>query len=337
MTQRSRRWVALAALALLIPLLLNGCDALPTPQGITAVPVDGTITPTPTPDAAGYQSIAAESCLINDWPSLQTERRSSGVFYWQEGNLMAWKPDSDEPVLAYLAPIERSSWFTGALTVASGANLETHLLAAEALLATGDLTWSPDGEWLAFLAYRPSETLYTVMAVQPGQAGAAPLDLFSADLARTDNIVSRKAILGWRNDRTVQVVASCGEECRYAYDLRVPPAADTVLVPTTLPRHQQLNEALRPETRLQTVTPADYPTGMSRPYWSPDGSRIAYLDRRGLLWQLEPERKIHYILDIGLRDVYELRWDDTSSYLAVRAEDRIFVFQIPCQPSSGAP
>jgi hypothetical protein len=70
---------------------------------------------------------------------------------------------------------------------------------------------------------------------------------------------------------------------------------------------------------------------MNKPNWSPDQNMIAYLDKRGLLWLLSIPKKVSYLLDIGLRDVAETQWAADNHYLAIRAEDRIFVFQVPCE------
>jgi hypothetical protein len=70
---------------------------------------------------------------------------------------------------------------------------------------------------------------------------------------------------------------------------------------------------------------------MNKPNWSPDQNMIAYLDKRGLLWLLSIPKKVSYLLDIGLRDVTETQWAADNHYLAIRAEDRIFVFQVPCE------
>ncbi len=61
---------------------------------------------------------------------------------------------------------------------------------------------------------------------------------------------------------------------------------------------------------------------------------ILYLDNHGLLWVLDPKLKQQYILDVGLRSVYETKWSSDSQLVAVRAEDRISVFEVPCQNSN---
>ncbi len=196
-------------------------------------------------------------------------------------------------------------------------------------LANGDLTWSPDGTWLAFVAFRPNEGLYTVMAVRADGSGL--IDLFPTDLARNDSRSSQKAIIGWRSDSTVQVMVSCGEECRQAFDINVNEPSQVALTPTVVKDYTLLREYLQISQNALTITPAAYPKNMVTAKWSPDERLVAYLDRRGILWMLSVEEKINYILDIGLRDVYEIQWSSASDTLAIRAEDKIFVFEIPCR------
>jgi hypothetical protein len=303
-----------------------------------------TLTPTPTIDPSGYQAVAPASCLVNEWNTLQSEQRRGSTMNWLQGDLLAWRPGqaTSEGELAYLAPNDRSSWFTGALTLARGKTMEEHIPLAPGILVSGDLTWSPGGSWLAFIAFRPNESLYTVMAVSAD--GSTLVDLFPTDLARTDNRSSQKAILGWRSDTTVQVISSCGEECRNAYDIDVTAPPGPVMTPTVVDDYTLLRKNLQVSQYILTLTPAEFPKNMrvtpaaalmTTVKWAPDERQVAYLDRRGILWYLNVDEKIHYILELGLRDVYEIQWANTSDTLAIRAEDRIFIFEVPCrQPAS---
>jgi hypothetical protein len=318
-------WMALAVSA----GLLAGCGVLPQPQDVLGV---NTVTPTATLDPSGYQAVAPRACPVGDWHTLQAERRQGQVTTWLQGNLMAWQPGTE--TLAYLAPDERSSWFTGGLMLASGPDFREPRPLAPTTLVNGDLTWSPSGEWLAFLAFRPNESLHTVMAVRADGAGL--VDLFPTDLARTDQRTSQKAIIGWRDDQTVQVISSCGEECRIAFDLDVTTPPGPILTPTPLSHYRALQDNLQIDRLARAITPEAFPRivstpEVSKPHWSPDEDQVAYLDRRGVLWILSVAEKTNYPLEIGLRDVYETQWSTSGDYLAIRAEDRVFVYQVPCR------
>ncbi len=299
----------------LITLFLTGCGI----AGGDAANADGTPVPTPTKDAAGYQGIAAQACLLSDFSAMQSDKA--------QGDLTAWQPGAD--ALAYMAPSQRSSWYIGEVTLASGKDFATRITLAPNVQASGDLTWSPSGKTLAFLAFRPNENVYTVMTVQADGSGLT--DLFPTDLARTDARTSQKAIIGWKGENILQVLSSCGEECRQSYDIRLGQAAGPVLTPTPVANYRDLVDNLQISKRVQDYKPEDYPRGMSYPNWSPDDKLVAYLDKRALLWVITLKDKTIAPLDLGLRDVYETHWSSDSRFLSARAEDRIFVFQVKCQ------
>jgi hypothetical protein len=307
---------------LIIVLFLSGCGTGSGEQP-AAQNEEGTPIPTPTRDPSGYQAGPSQSCQIADWPTMQSDK--------PQGDLIAWQPGTDN--LAYMSPAERSSWYIGDLMLAKGPEFTQRIPLATGVLASGDLTWSPSGSRLAFLAFRPNENVYTVMIVNPDGSGLA--DLFTTDQARTDQRTSQKAIIGWKGEDTLQVMSSCGEECRQSFDIRMDAAAGVALVPTPVVNYHDLSEGLQLHRKEQTIDPAKFPKILtdpkSKPNWSPDNQMIAYLDKRGLLWMLSIPKVENYMLDIGLRDVAETQWAADNHYLAIRAEDRIFAFQVPCE------
>lgn len=280
-----------------------------------------------TPDVAGYRAVDTRACLITDWTTMQSNL--------PQGDLMAWQPLEENANLAYVGPSTRSSWFIGDLILAKSPDFTERISLAPGVYATGDLTWSPSGDTLAFLAFRPNENLYTVMTVRAD--GSSLVDHFPTDLARTDARTSQKAIIGWKDEKTLQVISSCGEECRNAYDINVAGAPEPALTPTPLSDYTELRQNLQLTRRVQEYAAENFPRifntpDTSKPHWSPKDRWVAYLDKKLLLWVLSPEEKITFLVDIGLRDVSETQWAPDESRLAIRAEDRIFVFQIPCQP-----
>lgn len=312
----------LFACLLLAVIFLAGCG------GSGADAQDGTPVPTPTRDPSGYQQVAPQACQAASFATMQSNQ--------PQGALVAFRPGSHD--LAYMQPTDRTSWFVGALTLAKAPDYKTQITLATNTLAAGDLTWSPDGTWLAFLAYRTSESLYTVMAVHADGKGL--VDLFPTDAARTDSRTSQKSILKWKDDQTVEVMASCGEECRDAYDIRVDQADSTALVPTQVADYNDLLDSLKLHPNLPAYALEDFPKTMPTPdpaktvksqNWSPDNQTIAYIDKRGFPFILSVPNKVTYPLDIGLRDVYEMEWSSDSQSLALRAEDQIFIFEVPCK------
>jgi hypothetical protein len=325
-----RKITAITLLFLLAGGLLGACDVLPEAPAAALV---RTLTPTATMDPLGYQAVAAQSCQVADWATIQSEQRQGGQTLWLQGDLLSWQPGSENSGdrLAYLAPDERTSWFAGRLMLAEGPDFTEHIPLAPNIFVSGDLTWSPRGDWLAFLAFRPNENIYTIMVVRSDGTGLT--DLFPTDIARTDARTSRKAVIGWSDNTTVQVIVSCGEQCRAAYDISVNGPAEPVLTPSPVADYHELPLNLQISRNVLEHAPEDFPRGIRTPPppdWSPDAQKVIYLDRRGLLWLLSPETKTHYLVDVGLRDVFEAQWSEGSSKLAVRAEDRIFVFETPC-------
>jgi hypothetical protein len=326
------RWIS----TLILLAFLSACSGMGSDGGQSITP-----TPTATVDPSGYQMVDPRACLVSEWKTLQTEQLRNQNVTWRQGDLLAWRPGqpAGQGQVAYLAPSPRSSWFNGVLTLARGSQFEDQFSLAPNVLANGDLTWSPDGEHLAFIAFRSSENAYTVMSVSADGTGL--VDLFPTDLALTDSRSSQKAIIGWRDNSTVQVMSSCGEECRTAYDIDVTAPPKPVLTPIPVNNYRELLANLQTSENIRVVTPAAFPKNMrvtpaalslnvSTANWAPDGNLVVYTDRRGILWLLSISEKINYILDIGLRDVYEMQWSTASDYLAIRAEDQLFVFQVPC-------
>lgn len=317
---RLRQVLQLAFLA----LLLAGCgSSAASNEALTGTPI-----PTPTQDPSGYSVAEPQACQVAAMATMQSNL--------PQGNILAFRPNSQD--LAYLTPTDRTSWYVGTLTLAKAPDYAERIPLAPSILAAGDLTWSPEGKYLAFLAYRPNENLYTVMVVQADGAGLT--DLFPGDDARTDTRTSQKSIIKWKDENTLEVMSSCGEECRNAYDISIGDPASSPLTPTSIADYRELTDSLKLHPNVPTYQPEEFPKVMPTidpaktvisQNWSPDNQLIAYLDKKGYLWILSIQQKIIYPLDIGLRDVYEMEWSSNSQTLAVRAEDQIFVFEIPCR------
>jgi hypothetical protein len=328
LSQRSRRALWALAVLLVATALLSACGRPPDPADLP----DSAISPTPTMDPSGFQAVETQACLVRHWSTIQGERRQAGTTIWMRGSLLAWQParagEDAPPALAYLAPNERTSWFTGVVTLVTAPDFNKPIALAPNTLAVGDLTWSPDGSRLAFLALRADDGLYTVYTVRADGTGLT--DLFPDDLAQTDVRTSRKAIIGWRNNSTLQVMVSCGEACRQSYDMNVSASIVSLPSPTQAAHHGDLDKHLEMYRNTLPFQEDDYPRGMRDPNWSPDQQRFTFIDRRGLLWLGDMEGQTHALLDIGLRDVTETQWSPHSDFISVRAEDRVFLFRTVC-------
>lgn len=308
---------------LLVLVFLTGCSAL---SGNAQDDPEIQPTLTPTADALGYQAVPSPACLVADWPGTQSDK--------MQGDLIAWQPGGTG--LAYLAPSLSSTWYTGVLSLASGDKFVNRVPLTSNITASGDLTWSPDGMRLAFVAVRVDEGMQTVMVIN--QDGSGLTDLFPLDSARTDARTSQKSILKWLTSDQVRVLTSCGEDCQQAIDFNVRDGS-SLPDPTTQRKNAdsvfnrtgtKSLDGLEPITTVIEYDAEKYPRVFNAPNWSPDTSQVMYLDRRGLLWVLNPKTKKQFILDIGLRLVNETKWTENGRSVAVRAEDRIYVYEIPC-------
>ncbi len=308
---------------ILFTSLLAGCGLLP---GSSANSINQQVTPTPTADVLGYQTAASQACIIADWSNMQTDKR--------QGDLLAWQPGSHN--LAYVAPRPNTSWYIGMLSFADGPDYTNFTSLAPTILTIGDLTWSPDGQWLAFVAMRMDENVQTVMLVKPDGSGLT--DLFPADAAKSDQTNSQKAVLQWRNANTLWVSTSCGEDCQQTIEVdardgsrRSISSDERKNAEKALAREDiKYLDGLELQSHVLEYNEKEMPRGFSSPNWSPDESQVTYLDRRGLLWLLNVKDKTQHILDMGLRVVNETKWSPDGTLIAVRAEDRVFVFEIPC-------
>ena len=79
---------------------------------------------------------------------------------------------------------------------------------------------------------------------------------------------------------------------------------------------------IRPDgSGLRRLTPGGSDIGLFE--WAPDGSRIAYLDRRGALWLVRPDGTGRVLLAASspLRSPWVLSWSPDGKAIAVLARD----------------
>jgi dipeptidyl aminopeptidase/acylaminoacyl peptidase len=311
--------VILFALAL---ALLTACKGAASQQ-------DGGPTPTPLPTstAKDYPVIASPACKLNELEALRTTQ--------PQGDLVDWSPDGK--LLAYVGPAISSNWFSGQLYWTTLPDFMPGKKLTQDAMVFGDLNWSPDGSQMAFLAFRQPDT-YTVMLVPA--SGAAAVDLFLVENARTDNWSGAKAIVGWSSNSNLRVLTSCGEDCDQTLVI------DTVSSAIT-PVGEKLRKSkdrLRPMVPIKTFEPTTFPPAMSKPNWltrtSPqmkvpawtqDGKKVAYIDNAIFAWVLLLDQKLQYMLDTPFIDVQEIKWSPDGRYIAVRTDDQVVVFDTECK------
>ena len=317
-----KKFLQTLGLALLLGLITPACAILPIPESSSSIEM---LTPTTTPDALGISVVQSSACLITSWSSIQTNKA--------QGDLIAWDPGSEQ--IAYVAPIVSSSWYVGALTVTTSPDFNEHTPLAPNVTVMGDLTWSPDSERIAFVALRGDESVQTVMVAR--RSGSDVIDLLPLDQAGTA-ANSQKSVIAWLDENRVRVMSSCAEDCQQALDAslssgEIRPYGEQERwnenKPFT-PGPSKSLDGLEPNVNTVAYDVDLFPKYFNSPNWSPDRESVLYLDRYGLLWLLHVNDKTQYLLDIGLRFVNETKWSPDGTRVAIRAEDRIFVFETPC-------
>lgn len=272
------------------------------------------LTPTPTfanVTGDGYTIINTQACLIKEFPTIQTDQNRI------LGNLMAWSPDGK--MFSYISPFSGTwGWYDGNLVLYSIQD-ESEQVTRD-IKVSGDLTWSPDGSRLAFLALRMPENRYTVMV--RSIADGSIQDLFPT-LSPTDTYSSQKGIVGWKNSNVLQISESCGVDCAQIIEYDLTTGSTQML--------EEVRATENPSLSIQT----NLPTSTPNPEWllanfSPDYSHVFFVDSRDVVWLADPENQTKYPLDIGFNDSEETSWSPDSRTLAVRGQDKIFLFSLDC-------
>jgi hypothetical protein len=293
-------------ISLSLSFLLSGCS-----QIVSTSDLESVIT---TPLAAdtvgdGLQVTISSACQITDLPIIQTNIA--------QGDLMTWAPDV--LTLAYVAPVGRSwGWFDGDLVLYHIEDDQESF--TRDIKVNGDLTWSPDGLKIAFIAFRLPENIYTVMVmdVETGEI----FDLYGLT-AITEEFSSQKGIIRWRDSQTIQVSERCGIDC-----LRVV-------------EHNLLSGEARILEELRSIQDSSLDIFLNQPgispnpnwfnaNWSPDGGLVFFADRNNMAWVADLARETRYPLDSDIRRPLESKWSYDSRYLAVRTAERIYLYDMIC-------
>ncbi len=312
-----KSWLLLPLLALVV---LSGCSPesplsvlLPAPE----VTPTAEVIPSPTPDDHGYPFVFSPYCQVGEWNTIQTEE--------QQGDLMAWSPVSN--TLAWIEPGKTGNWSAGNLVVSSGLLLKDRAPLNIDALTFGDLAWSEDGKFLAFIALRRSDSLYTVMTVDFTGDRPKVKDRLPDEAARTDDYGSDKAIVGWNGDRQLDVVSSCGPDCDTPITIDL--NANTWQVDPTAQR-KSLQEYWRISNKKPVEDPTQFPTMVEDPSWSQDGVMMGLIDERNNLWVANLTEKTQMAIPYYLGFIQEVKWSFNNRLMTVRNDNRIFLLSMDC-------
>ncbi|MEN4013527.1 MAG: hypothetical protein ROW48_15945 [Bellilinea sp.] len=284
-------------------LLLTAC----IPMGDEQPVVEVTPTVQVVADVSdGLEVIAFQACLKGEDRVIQTDRL--------QGDLLAWSPLEDK--LAYVSPHnDMWGWYEGDLVVLDLANGERQ--GSADIKVNGDLTWSPNGERIAFITFRPAENQYSVMVYS--LLDGSTMDLYT--IAATDEFASRKGIIGWRSDQVLQISETCGIDCVRFVELDLVSGQGVVLEET----RQNMDTSLQVPLNQPGVVPH---RNWRNANWSPTAGLVFFTDRNGVAWLGNLSDNTKFALPIDRTGVEETKWSPDERMIAVRTAINVTVFAL---------
>ncbi len=301
-------WIAGLILIFSLALILSACSS----NNNSADNAD--ITPTPTLAIVtkdNYSLEADRTCDLVDLIPIHSDK--------PQGTMIAWAPDGHH--LAYVAPADRFwGWYEGDLVIYD-VDGRKELQSTRDVRVAGDITWSPDGTKIAFIALHSPENRYTVEIYNLSDGSLT--DLYP-DLPATDSFASLKGIDDWTSNTTLDVSETCGIDC-----------VDVVEHDLTTGQEQKIKEIRGDEdTSLKVITNQQFATSDLQwllANWSPDINWVVFADSKDVVWMAQPKQQVKFPIDIQNDEMQESAWSPDSQYVAVRGLEHIFVFSVNCK------
>lgn len=254
----------------------------------------------------GLSVVKTQACLVDTFVSVQVnDENTLPQMNDPQGDMIAWSPVGDE--LAYVTPTNgRWAWFVGDLVVF---DMKTNkvIFTSQNQQVSGDLTWSPDGKWLAYIVLDAKSKIYTIDVLDM-QTGTSQ-DIFTAISPQTDNWASPKGITGWANANTLMVTSDCDVDCSrsYSYDL------------------QSGKLTAQGDGRKKD----DLSLNVTNQLVSPDAKWQVAVDINNNAWISAKTSGQASIISSG-SPIDEIKWSHDSSYLAMRTDDSIILYEPVC-------
>ena len=329
--------ILLAFLLICAGLVMAACDTLLASFSTTdsqSATLTAMVTPTsppPTLDLKGNEVLDDVELNVYEVVAvslLEDRLLNLGIIEWGAVALL----------FAYVAPVNRYwGWFSGDAVVLNfdekakvpdedgviPAGLAPSEYSTTDVNAFGDFAFSADHTYIAFVALRQSEKLYTVMVSRLDSELKDVTDLFPGSAAETDEYASDKSILGWDDEENLRVSSSCGVDCERIYTVNVRSAIAQVVEETRKYAH----DGRKQDAHVIEYDDRDYPA-MNMPNWSPDEMYVFYTDNRGDAWILKEGIHQQYKLPVDGSDVLQSLWSFDSRFIALRFEDAIKIFEV---------
>lgn len=307
----------------IIPFILIVCACNSKPKTGTITTLTNVGTPIPQissflkPGVFNSTRIPADNCLLGTTNTIDVQDL--------QGDLVSWSPVQN--VIAFVSPSAGSSWswYLGDLvTISNLSTVKTYSVTNGGVF--GDITWSPDGKSIAFIARRFSDDTYTVMALQTDTGQLT--DLFPDKEAHTDSLTSPKGIDSWIDNTNLVISSSCDGDCVQLIKVNTLNGSKEAYSPGTIRKKD--DHSLDITNIEPTMIPTSYPT-MTDPNWAPDSNKneLIYFDENGNA-QFISGSSTPVPLGVGYYRNGEIKWSYDSKYVAIRLDDNLYIYQADC-------
>jgi hypothetical protein len=306
-------------------LLLGACASNPKTTN-TANPTS-VITPSPQvsiilkPGIFSSTRIPADNCLVGTTSTIDVTD--------PQGDLVSWSPVQN--TIAFVAPSTGSSWswYLGDLvTISNLSAAQVYTISNGGVF--GDLTWSPDGKTIAFVARRFGDNTFTAMILQIDTGHLT--DLFPDKEAHTDSLTSPKGIVNWIDNTNLVVATSCDGDCVQLIKVNALNGAKEAY--SSGPIRKKDDHSLDITKIEPTSIPTSYPT-MTDPNWGPDTNKneLIYFDDNDNA-QFISGSSTPAPLGVGYNRNGETKWSYDSKFVAVRVDDNLYIYKADCLNNS---